>query len=327
MIPIQIKDTEKAALQILKPAIEHALYEANIELEIPTEYTGVKGFYDHNLKIKKLAYAAIEEFELPLIRTWYKYGQYEPYEELRPKRMEVGANAEDAYIPSRLKKDITQTDIKDFLIDRDLISMFEQDIFSFLEENYREWDPQPYTNAYIYSTEVIELLEIINSVDRDVFLSEIGDINSNFTQASIDLRYELDSIETFDDEVAEHAKDYLKSFENALTKVDETSEISNEGFETIRESRRTYHEYVLPWLALKISLHKARGPENSIDDFSASGQNILRNDRPGYITYLKGWKSQLDETDLSLSFSHYQSMSKAAPEAIQMLQRAAIDDR
>jgi len=324
MIPIQIRDNERAAIQLLKPALESALYESKIDLDIPEEYTGVRGFYEDNLKINKLAYAAIEEYNLPLIRTWYKYGQYEPYDEIDPKALDIGDNSKDAYIPSSLKTDVTQGRIKDYLLDRDLPSMFEKELFEFLIDNYEEWDPEPYTNTYIASTKIIRVLEDLQQPEENVIL-DAGDLRRVFKQASIDLRYDLESIETFDDELYEHAQNYLLDLEDALRVIDETSELNEEQMETISEARKVYHQYVWPWAALQISLDKAKGPTESREDFDSGGRAMLKEDKGTYETYLTGWETRLQEQNLRPGFAKRQK-EYSPPDAVRKLQRAALEN-
>lgn len=325
MVPIQIRDFERAAIELLKPALETALYEAGVELNIPDEYTGVRGFYEDNLKINKLAYAAIEEYDLPLVRTWYKYGQYEPYEEIDPKSLNIGDNSDNAYVPSSLKTDVTQGRIKDYLLDRDLSSMFDKELFDFLIENYKEWEPKPYTDTYIASTEIIRVLETLQESDDEGIILKASDLRNDFKQASIDLRYDLDSINTFDDELLEHAQTYLGDLEDALRVVDETSEVNESQMETIKEGRKVYHEYVWPWAALQISLDKAEGPTESRKSFDAGGRKMLEEDRSTYGTYLTGWETQLQEQNLKIGFAKRQS-EYTAPDAVRKLQRTALEN-
>lgn len=326
MIPIQIKDSERSALKLLKPAIESALHEAGIEIEIPAEYTGVRGFYDHNLKINKLAYAAIEHFELPLVRTWYKYGQYEPYEELRPKSLEVGDHQREAYVPSQRKTDVTQERIKGYLLDRDLNTVFEQELFEFLTDNYEEWNPVPYTDVYLASTKIIRVMEVLDTLSSEEVLVEIADLREELKQASIDLRYEFESIPTFSEEIHSHTKNYLLSLEEALVKIDETSEITDNQLETIQESRKVYHQYVWPWAALNISLDKAKGPKESVEDFKSSGRDMVDEDKKSYDTHLKGWNADLADQNLKPSAAQHQAVHQPTPEAIKKLQRAALEN-
>lgn len=328
MIPIQVREKDKQALSVLKPAIETALYEAEVELEIPKQYTGVRGFYDHNLKLNKLAYAAIEEFDLPLIRTWYKYGQYEPYEELRPKQLEPHDHRfeDEAYVTSGQRTTIYLEDLIEFLLDLDLESIFEQELFEFLISNYEEWDPAPYTDAYVASTRIIRVLEQLHFPEPDDILASVGDLQSKFKDASIDLRYELKSIDQFDDEIHGHIAAFLRGLEDALRRIDETSSLEAEKKATLDKSRRVYHGYVWPWAALTISINRAKGPTNRIEEFRESGRSMLQTDKNDYETHLKGWTRELRESGLTVDLGATQSMDTPAPKAIRDLQRASLDN-
>ena len=322
-VPIQIRDKEQASLDLLKPAVETALHEAEVKLEIPSSYTGVTGFYDHNLKINKIAYAAIEEFDLPLLRTWYRYGQFEPYDQLRPKSLNIGDNSRDAYVPSSLKTDVTQGRIVKYLLNRGLEATFEQPLFDFLIENYKQWEPEPYEDAYVASTRIIRALENINEANQGKILANISGLRRDVKQASIDLRYQFNSIRTFESPLQNHIEAYLSDLEHTLMKIDETSELGSNQVETLQQSRNVYHESVWPWAAINISIDKARGPENSLPGFRESGKAMLDDRKRSYQTHLKGWRASLKEEDFKPSFESYKKAVRPTPEAIQNLQKAA----
>lgn len=326
MIPIQVRDAERTALELLKPAIEHALYDAGVELQIPDRYTGVRGFYDSNIKINKTAYAAIEEFDLPLIRTWYKYGQYEPYDEIRPKSLDVGPNSRDAYVPSSLKTDVTQGRIKEYLLERDLKSIMEQDLFDFLIENYNEWEPEPYTESYVANAKILQVLDEIWNSSKESFILNASEHRRQLKQASIDLEYQMKRIDSFEEASRDHIKTYLRNLSEVLLKIDENSEISDAQAEVVVQSRLTYHEFVWPWAALTISLDKAKGPEESIESFNRSGREMLETEINTYRTYLKGWESSLEDTGLKADLDSYRTLGQPTPQAIQNLQRAATEN-
>lgn len=325
MIPLQISDKERAALLTMKPAIEEALYKAGIELEIPEEFTGIKGFYDHNLKVNKIAYNVIERFDLPLLRTWFKYGQWEPYDELRPKTMSVGENAEKAYLVSGIKLAHTQEDIVNYLIEEDVGAIFEKEKFEFLVENYRRWNPQPFTDAYIASTKLIQILEGIEENDEEWIINNSGQLRDEFKEASLDLRYELDEVAHFDDELAEHADGYLRLLEDAIISVEETSEISEDQLDTLKESREVYHEYVWHWAALNISVNMAEGPDDREKDFKKKGHRRLQNKKGSFETHLKGWQTSIHEDELDFGVGRHQTLGQTTPEALKKLQQAAIE--
>lgn len=326
MIPLQVREKDEQALSVLKPALETALYEAEVELEIPERYTGVRGFYDHNLKINKLAYAAIEEFDLPLVRTWYKYGQYEPYEELRPKQLDPHNHRyeDDAHVMSGQRSAIYLEDLIEFLLDLDLKSIFEQEVFEFLISNYEDWDPAPYTDAYISSTRIIKVLEDLHYREPEDILDSVGNLESEFKDASIDLQYELKTTEEFDDEIHDHTTTFLRSLEDSLRRIEETSSLDAEKEATLAKSRRVYHGFVWPWTALTISINRAKGPENRIDEFRESGRDMLKTDKEDFETHLKGWTTELGEAGLLAEWGPNQSYEASVPEAIRDLQRAAL---
>ena len=323
-IPIQISDKEDTSVELLKRSLETALYKSEINLTIPSEYTGVRGFYADNIKIKKLAYSAIEEFDLPVVRTWYKYGQFEPYQRLRPKSLDIGTHTQDAYVPSAEKIPVTEEHLVEHFIDQDLRSIFNQDVFTFLTENYNQWQPEPYTDLYLASTDLIQVLEKTNLQSQEEFINDIGDKYNKFKDSSIDIRYQLKQNERMTDSLTHHVQKYLKPLEEALMRVEETSELTEEQASTIRQSRVVYHEHVLPWIGIEISLDKSEGPKESIRSFDKSGQDILSTDKKSWETQIKGWNTSLQEHDLKADYSTVRSTGPEIADSIKSLQDAAF---
>lgn len=325
-IPIQITDKEDVSVDLLKRSLEDALYRSDVEPRIPTEYTGVRGFYPDNIKIRKLAYAAIEEFNLPVVRTWYKYGQYEPYDRLRPKSLTVGPSSDEAYIPSKEKIPVTEEHLIKYFLDRGLQEIFSQDLFDFLTENYIEWEPDPYTDAYLSSTNLIKLLERIGNHSRREIVNDISETYDDFKDISLDLRYHINRIDTFDEGVESHFKGYLTSLDQTLIKIEENSELSKDQMESLEQSRIIYHEYILPWMGIQISLDKAEGPKKSLEAFDKSGEEILRADKTIWRTQLKGWNTDLQEKGLIADYSTVRSAGPEPAPSIRLLHEAAFEN-
>ncbi|MFC5278523.1 hypothetical protein ACFPM1_07105 [Halorubrum rubrum] len=323
-IPIQISDKESTSVELLKRSLETALHKEGVELTIPSEYTGVRGFYPDNIKIKKIAYSAIKAFDLPIVRTWYKYGQFEPYDRLRPKSLNVQASSKKAYVPSPEKVAVTEEDLIDHLLGLDLRETFNKDIFTFLTDNYEEWNPEPYTGIYLASTNIIEVLEQIEHLSQEEFINNIGSNYDQFKDSSIDLQYQIRQNDQIEDDIGSHVREYLTLLDESLMKIEERSELTEDEVDTIRQSRVVYHEYVLPWIGMTISLDRAEGPGDSLESFNRSGQNILNADKPSWKTQLKGWNTSLKEHNLRADYETVRSTSPEATNSIKSLQDAAF---
>ena len=325
--PLRLEPTEDTVHR-LKEAIEGALYKEGVELEIPIEYTGVTGFYDHNIKLNKIAYRAIEEFDLPLVRTWYKYGQFEPYAQLRPKVMEVGPQHNtEKYVYSGKKRTVTQGDVINFLVKQDLKGIFEdQDTFEFLIYNYDDLAPAEYKQTYYASTRIIEILEDLAAIESPSELNEnIGSYRSEFKQASIDMRYELERNSAFDEEVRDHVENYLLLFEDALVAFEDCSDADPSMVDDIKSSRQIYHEHVLPLIGLSISVKEVEGPDEDTEYYSEKGSDILKDKKKSANYQSRGWRETLEEIGLAPSIEAYRRVQSGEPGALDDLSNAAID--
>lgn len=323
-LPFRLEPTEDS-VRLLKAAIEGALHEEGVELEIPSEYTGVTGFYDHNIKINKIAYRAIEEFDLPLLRTWYKYGQYEPYAELRPKSMDVSpqTNTEE-YAYTSQKRTVTQEDIIDYLVGLDLEDIFQQNTFEFLVSNYEGLAPEEYKQTYISSTKIIEILDGISNDSLSELEDNISRYREDFKQASIDLRYEIENNSTFDSEVQTFVERFLMVFEDALVALEDDFPLDASIVENVREGRRIYHEYVWPLAALNISLKEARGPKEDVERLASKGEDQLEQGKKDASLQLRGWEDTLEDAGLTPSIAAHRRVYSGNPAPLNELSEAAI---
>lgn len=323
--PYGIGDDDNPAVKQLKVAIESALYEADVDLDIPGEYTGVRGFYDHNIKINKIAYLAIEEKNLSIVRTWYKYGQYEPYRELRPKSLTPRKYWEEKeYAFSGGKRAVTVEDIEEFLLSLDLESLFQQDLFDFLIQNYEDFAPRRYKKTYLASTRILRAVEPLWWSDEDALLENIHSHRERFKQASIDLRYEVEKRDEFSDGLGSHVKNSLVSFEDALIGLEDSKDPNHAQIRTVRNIRRLYHERVLPWIGMVISLNEMKGPEDELDEFEEEGTRRLSDMQSDFPMQMQGFETSLEDVGLADFVSSNQALLGPGPKALQDLEQAAL---
>jgi len=143
----------------IRDGIQAAFHEEG--LSFPTSPR--RGFQDENIKIQKLVYRVAETKDIPIIRTWYRYGQFEPYGMFRPKSMTAQPMSDPRHrVPSRQNPNgISVTEIKGFFQEENLEQVWRQPLFEFLEENYKQWGPEPYRESYLANLEMLRLLEKI----------------------------------------------------------------------------------------------------------------------------------------------------------------------
>lgn len=208
-----VEGNSKRTIQHVKAGLEAALYE--FDIDVPDEDRS--GFRDENVKIQKFVYRIIEDYDLPIIHTWYRYGQFEPYNALRPKHIQPRPldDPGKAISENEYTDRITREDIKGYFLESDLEEVWNQPLFQFLEENYKsELAPPEYQDTYLANLHILRILDEIRQED------DLGDNAATYADQlqapSLDLRYELESSNRFGEEVQKHIEDYLDELQSGL---------------------------------------------------------------------------------------------------------------
>lgn len=311
--PYYINQEENPAVLSTKKALEHALHQEGVSLTIPEEHTGITGFYEDNLKINKLAYALIHQYNMPAVRTWYKYGQYAPYDALTPSALDIKPVSElGEYIYSSWQQDVRVRDLVESLQEFDLSSIFEMDIFEFLKENYTSWAPDDFEEIYLASTNVIQVLEEINTTPLGDIESRITDWREAVKEASMDMRYLIQKLGCFSAPTIDRISQFFSLLEDALISIETTNQATTEDeFTTLLGARETYHEFVWPFAAMSISIREIKGPDDETDYYESAGEDIQSELERTSKTHLKGWKQELKDENLLPTIDQRQSVVQA----------------
>lgn len=311
--PYYINQKENPAVFSTKKALEHALHQEGVSLTIPEEHTGITGFYEDNLKINKLAYALIHEYNMPAVRTWYKYGQYAPYDALTPAAIDIGPVSElGEYVYTNWQQDVKVRDLVETLQEFDLRSIFEMDIFEFLKENYMNWAPDDFEEIYLASTNVIRVLEEINTTPLGNIEDRITDWRETVKEASMDIRYLIQKLDCFSATTIDRIDQFFSLLEDALISIDTNSQTTTENeFTTLLGARETYHEFVWPFAAMSISIREIKGPDDETDYYESTGEDIQSELERTSKTHLKGWKRELEDESLLPTIDQRQSVVQA----------------
>jgi hypothetical protein len=319
--PYYINQESNPAVLSTQKAIEHALHEEDVSLTIPDEHTGVTGLYPDNLRVNKIAYAVINQYDMPAVRTWYKYGQYEPYEELTPEGLSIGLVDElGEYVFSSRRSDLTVKDLVDYLREFDLKGIFEMDLFEFLKTNYEGFASDVFKPIYLSSTEIIRVLEEIADAPLGRVEHRIAEWRATVEREALDLKYWIKELEHFPSIVSERLSSFLTMLENALISLESaTGEITEESYDALLSARETYHEYAWPFTAMHISLSEIEGPEDEVGGYKRRGESILRNLEKSSEIHLKGWKQELHENNLIPTLEQKRSLIQAGSEVTKLV--------
>lgn len=302
---LNIGGSHNEAVEDVKKGLEAALYEEGIQVTDDSE----GGLSPDNIKIQKLVYRIAEDWEIPLIRTWYRYGQFEPYNTLRPSEFSPSPLEElDRPVRSGKFGTVTREDIQGYYAETNLDEVWSQPMFDFLEENYQDWAPEEYRDLYLSNLEVLNTLEDILECDDEELATNAGDFITDMKSATLDLRYHMRSQERFTDDVLTHTVSYLDSLQEALVKLESISDPDPMQLQALRRGYMIYHGYVWPWPAMIISIHKAKVPSNEEREFADKGERLLTKFEETMPGQLKGWKEELQNVNLTPSVSQYQSV-------------------
>lgn len=293
------KGGENPEVVPVRKALEQALYKANIDLEIPDEYTGITGLYPDNIRVNKLAYALIDKYDMPVLRTWYKYGQYQPYEELRAKSLDIGpVNGTDEYIYSSKKTDITVGDLVDAILEFDLKQLFDMDIFEFLETNYKGYAPEKFKDIYLASTEVIRVFEDAVGCDRKALPERVSDWRYQFQSAALDMKCAIRNAGFLPEYAREKLIWFLNTVEDSFIAIECSSTPSDAATELIRDAREYYHDLFWPIAAMSISIDQLDGPDKKVNDMNSEGKKIRERLNSDADRIRTGWKKDISEKGL-----------------------------
>lgn len=317
---IQFRGDSYEVARHIRDALEAAF--DYFEIEFPQESR--PGFADENVKIQKLVYRVSEDRGLPIIRTWYRYGQFEPYSIFRPSSMSAGPleNPEGRVPAADDPSGITREEIMGYLIEEDLVDDWEKPLFEFLRENYEDWAAEDYRDIYLTN---LQVLEILGNIEQEEELTEAaGDYVDGLKAPTMDLYYELKKHPAFGEDVLEHLREFFDNLQTALISVADREEIRPTQLQAIRRASPVYHNYIWPWPAMLISVNEARGPEAELPQFTEKGHEYITEYSRTYPNRRRDWKSELSDADLVADPVAFQRVRGRVSETMGALETASL---
>lgn len=308
----------------LKICLEEALEQIGIELSIPSRQE-VTGFYPDNIRINKVAYIAIKELDLPLVSTWYKYGQYEPYESLRADTLNLGttSNHNKVVYDHPQRGAFTRGRIISFFEEekRDLLkTLWNYDMWEFMEFNYGRRAPHSLKDMYLANTIILKVINKLNTGDYIPITDR-----EDFKEASMNLRYELSEISAVSPEVSKLMEEFLYALEDTLLSYDNIGEPSPDQIDFLQSAKPLYHEIVWQVPALEIAVSEVDGPQEN----SHAYRDRLESHIPDNVKLLESsiseWMDGMEEHDLKPNSNTFGSVS-SKPEELKSLEKAVVNN-
>ncbi|MFB6188103.1 MAG: hypothetical protein ABEI86_14735 [Halobacteriaceae archaeon] len=284
------------------------------------------GLDDANIKIQKFTYRVVEHYDIPVIRTWYRYGQFEPYNTLRPRSISPHPlDDRSKSVPSRKFDDLTRKDIEGYFLEMDdLEDDWRKPLFSFLHDNYASDADDGFRDIYLANVDILETLEKIKNESQ--LQTNSASYADELRSPSIDLWYEMDESEYFDDSEVSFVRDFLDMLQSALIGLASSEDPNPSKISIIRNSRDIYNHKVWPWPAMKISIKEAEGPDTELrNHFLPKGRRILNLFKNTFPNRFERWEGEIYSSNLNPNPIKYRSYGRDLPEELHELGRSTME--
>lgn len=310
---------EPVLIAELKAGLEAALYEIDSDLKV-TNSTGIRGWNEDNIKTNKLAHHAIDHWDVPILHTWYRYGQFVPAQEIRPSSLEPKPLSE-ANLPDSTELQRrgypNAEEYKGYFLEHDIAHILEQGWFEFLRENYKEYAPTAYRQIYLANLGILELLEELAGAQNPV--ERADEYYEEFKDYSVDLRAGIASNSRFDAETEEHVRRGIHTIQDILLSLSTRGEDIDDKSAVFR-SRNIYHTYIWRWPAFIISKEQARGIDR--DNFSQEGQERLENIKGSCESRLRDLREEVVDSELKPTGNDYRQVHGSSQDTLLSLDEA-----
>lgn len=243
--------------------LEAALYETESDLgdNSDDEFRNAR-----DIRVNKLVHRPIDDFGLPVLWSWFRYGQSIPRKQVMGWNVTPGPLEERTDSPTKAHTEIVQVarspkQYRDYFIeDVGISDICDMNLDDFLEAVYGD-APDDYRALYLANLDIQRTLdEMYTSEDwlRSVshFYDQVSESTKEFQQAIL-------SNSVFDEELSSNANRYVRLLRNAIQSFDAQESVSENQVEQIDSLAKVYHKHVWRAIALKISSKTAEGPNSS----------------------------------------------------------------
>lgn len=316
-------ERESDLVNDLKAGLEAALSE--VDAEISGRVTEIPGWNEENVKINKLVHRVIDSQNLPILTTWFKYGQYEPHEELSPVQLSprpltaAPVTPSEPSVPHRNYP--SPEEIKGYFLEMDDFEfILEQDMYEFLRDNYENHSPEEYRRVYLANLDVLRILD--EFAESDILYDDSIELESQLNSVNTRLRAEIIANPRFGEDIENTITKFLHRLQDAIVVIESRDELTEEQLYAVSQARKVYHEYIWRWPSMRISTDKASGVD--ADRFKEMGRKEIRELEDTAPQVLRELIDCFEEAGLVPDSRDYRSVQAAPDESIQSLERASI---
>lgn len=318
-------EKESEIVDDLIAGLESALEKEDADLD-PSGYgeIDIEGWDEDVVKTNKVVHWAIKNFDIPILHTWYRYGQFEPHSEFDPQYIQPKQLSEATYHPNEPSvpdRDYpSPKEFEGFFLEIDIGGIAEMDFHQFLYNNYKEFAPEEYRRLYLENLKILEVFDHINRKDTPEDHGQ--EYYEQFAEAANRIRSEITAESSFPFEVEEHIETSLHYYEDLFVKIAASDNLTDEQVKLVEDARELYHEYVWKWPALVISTNKAEGVNKK--DFREQGREMLDELRPECKDEVDDFRDEMFAKDMIPSAREFRSVKSEPPEALQKLSEASL---
>lgn len=210
----------------------------------------------NSIKLNKLLYLAVDEFDLPITRSWFLFGVSLGYKtddvnELEPSALDDLPSPDEPSIGHSWDHHSPEEYAYFFKQDVSLEDIFREDTKEYLGEFYDGYAPDQYKKVYVSSA---RLQKSIDEMLQGDFTRDI-DLEQEFQQLSTDILLNED----IDDEATESFNAYAHLVTDITDHVS-ISELSERQVSTLEDVLYFFYSHAWRYVALTISEKTAAGP-------------------------------------------------------------------
>lgn len=247
---------------------EQILHDVMDGLRVAIHESEVDNSHLNSIKLNKLLYFAVKEFDLPITFSWFKYGASLSdtavnVDYVEPVPSDQLPNPETPRLGREWEYPTPQEYKYFFKENVDLDHIFSETTKEYLEEFYRGYAPENYAQLYAYSAIFQKTVDGILDMRLDEFNSQLDEIADKAKEEIRELNIEMILHEGFDDRVIDKFTLYSDLILDVFANLqEETDEINRSQFSALQSTLKFYYSHAWKYVALVISENTVTGPSD-----------------------------------------------------------------
>jgi hypothetical protein len=289
-----------------------------------------------SIKLNKLIYRAVQQYDLPITYSWYIYGaslsggtndvavetvDVAPLDDtISPDEPSIGENWE--YPSPEEYKYFYKRDV-------DLEEILRKETKSYIRSFYSDYAPEEYEELYRASATLQKSLDRILDDDYESLVSEFETVSETVREEIRAVDTKLLMNENIEEDIEDAFTSYSSTLIEAIDNISGRSEISKETIQYFKRMIRFFYSNAWKYVALSISEKTATGPsrrdlvKGAVNDIDAMEKNytdelialreisirngLLPDDPVPSVEVGTSMTSDIDDSDVEAAFDNINS--------------------